>query len=115
MLKKALTIAGSDSSGGAGIQADIKTFSALGLYCTTVITVLTAQNTETVSDVFIIPSKFFKNQLLTTIDDIKPDIIKIGVLYDNSIIEIVHDILYPLKIPIVTEILYYFLELELNF
>ncbi|MER5175939.1 MAG: bifunctional hydroxymethylpyrimidine kinase/phosphomethylpyrimidine kinase [Candidatus Nitrosocosmicus sp.] len=102
-MKKALTIAGSDSSGGAGIQADIKTFSALGLYCTTVITVLTAQNTETVSDVFTIPSKFFKNQLLTTLDDIKPDIIKIGVLYDNSIIEIVHDILYPLKIPIVLD------------
>jgi hydroxymethylpyrimidine kinase/phosphomethylpyrimidine kinase len=102
-LKKALTIAGSDSSGGAGIQADIKTFSALGLYITTVITVLTAQNTETVTDVFTIPSKFFKNQLLTTIQDIKPDIIKIGVLYDNSIIRIVYEILNHLKIPIVLD------------
>jgi hydroxymethylpyrimidine kinase/phosphomethylpyrimidine kinase len=102
-LKKALTIAGSDSSGGAGIQADIKTFSALGLYCTTVITVLTAQNTTTVLDVFTTPSKFFKNQLVSTIDDITPDIIKIGVLYDESIIEIVNEILSPLKIPVVLD------------
>ena len=102
-MKKALTIAGSDSSGGAGIQADIKTFSALGLYCTTVITVLTAQNTTTVLDVFTTPSKFFKNQLVSTIDDITPDIIKIGVLYDESIIEIVNEILSPLKIPVVLD------------
>ncbi len=103
MLIKALTIAGSDSSGGAGIQADIKTFSALGIYATTVITVLTAQNTKTVSDVFVTPPEFFKNQLLTTLEDIKPDIIKIGVLYDDSIIGIVYDILNPLKIPIVLD------------
>src|SRR5919112_2877371 len=102
-MKKALTIAGSDSSGGAGIQADIKTFSTLGLYCTTVLTVLTAQNTKTVSDIFIIPTTFFKEQLISTINDIKPDIIKIAVLYDNSIIDIVFDILYPLKIPIVLD------------
>jgi hydroxymethylpyrimidine kinase / phosphomethylpyrimidine kinase / thiamine-phosphate diphosphorylase len=102
-LKKALTIAGSDSSGGAGIQADIKTFSALGFYCSTVITVLTAQNTETVSDIFIIPSQFFSNQLLSTIKDIEPDIIKIGVLYDNSIIDIVYDTLFQSRIPIVLD------------
>jgi hydroxymethylpyrimidine/phosphomethylpyrimidine kinase len=102
-LIKALTIAGSDSSGGAGIQADLKTFSALGIYGTTVITVLTAQNTKTVSDVCITPAKFFKNQLLTTLEDIKPDIIKIGVLYDDSIIEIVYDALRHLKIPIVLD------------
>jgi hydroxymethylpyrimidine kinase / phosphomethylpyrimidine kinase / thiamine-phosphate diphosphorylase len=102
-LKKALTIAGSDSSGGAGIQADIKTFSALGFYCSTVITILTAQNTETVSDIFITPSKFFSNQLSFTINDIKPDIIKIGVLYDNSIIDVVHDSLFQSKIPIVLD------------
>lgn len=88
-MKKALTIAGSDSSAGAGIQADLKTFSALGVYATTVITTLTAQNTKTVSDVFVVPSNFFKNQLETTLEDIKPDVIKIGVLYDNSIINIV--------------------------
>ena len=102
-MKKALTIAGSDSSGGAGIQADIKTFSALGIYGTTVITVLTAQNTKTVSDVFVTPTEFFKNQLLTTMEDIEPDVIKIGVLYDNSIIEIVYDTLKPLGVPIVLD------------
>ncbi len=102
-MLKALTIAGSDSSGGAGIQADLKTFSALGIYGTTVITILTAQNTKTVSDVFVTPPGFFKNQLLTTLKDIKPDIIKIGVLYDNSIIEIVFDTLKHLKIPIVLD------------
>jgi hydroxymethylpyrimidine kinase/phosphomethylpyrimidine kinase len=102
-LIKALTIAGSDSSGGAGIQADLKTFSALGIYSTTVITILTAQNTKTVSDVFVIPPEFFKNQLLTTLEDIKPDIIKIGVLYDDSIIEIVYDTLRHLQIPIVLD------------
>ncbi len=100
---KALTIAGSDSSGGAGIQADLKTFSALGIYATTVITILTAQNTKTVSDVFIIPPEFFKSQLLTTLEDIKPDIIKIGVLYDDSIIEIVYDALKHINIPIVLD------------
>ncbi|MDQ3084805.1 MAG: bifunctional hydroxymethylpyrimidine kinase/phosphomethylpyrimidine kinase, partial [Thermoproteota archaeon] len=80
-MKKVMTIAGSDSSAGAGIQADIKTFSALGVYGTTVITTLTAQNTSTISDVLVVPSKFFKNQLVTTLEDIKPDVIKIGVLY----------------------------------
>jgi hydroxymethylpyrimidine/phosphomethylpyrimidine kinase len=106
-LKKALTIAGSDSSGGAGIQADIKTFSALGIYGTTVITVLTAQNTKTVSDVFVTPPGFFKNQLLTTMEDIEPNVIKIGVLYENSIIEIVYETLKPLGIPIVLDPILY--------
>ncbi|MGN6708027.1 MAG: bifunctional hydroxymethylpyrimidine kinase/phosphomethylpyrimidine kinase [Candidatus Nitrosocosmicus sp.] len=102
-MKKALTIAGSDSSGGAGIQADIKTFSALGLYGTTVLTVLTAQNTKTVADILVVPEPFFKNQLLSVLDDIKPDIIKIGVLYDTTIIDTVYQALYPLKIPIVLD------------
>ncbi|HEX5519277.1 MAG TPA: bifunctional hydroxymethylpyrimidine kinase/phosphomethylpyrimidine kinase [Candidatus Nitrosocosmicus sp.] len=102
-MKKALTIAGSDSSGGAGIQADIKTFSALGLYGTSVLTVLTAQNTKTVADILVVPEPFFKNQLLSVLDDIKPDIIKIGVLYDTTIIDIVYQVLYPLKIPIVLD------------
>jgi len=98
-----MTIAGSDSSAGAGIQADIKTFSALGVYGTTVITTLTAQNTSTISDVLVVPSKFFKNQLVTTLEDIKPDVIKIGVLYSKSIINIVKNILKNYKNPIVVD------------
>jgi hydroxymethylpyrimidine kinase/phosphomethylpyrimidine kinase len=105
--KKALTIAGSDSSAGAGIQADLKTFSALGIYATTAITTLTAQNTKTVSDIFVVPKKFFKNQLETTIEDVKPDVIKVGVLYDNSIIKIVKDILVDFQKPkIIDPVLY---------
>ncbi|HKX96973.1 MAG TPA: bifunctional hydroxymethylpyrimidine kinase/phosphomethylpyrimidine kinase, partial [Candidatus Nitrosocosmicus sp.] len=102
-MKKVMTIAGSDSSAGAGIQADIKTFSALGVYGTTVITTLTAQNTRTISDILVVPSKFFKNQLTTTLDDIKPDVIKIGVLYSKSIINIVKDILKNFENPIVVD------------
>lgn len=98
-----MTIAGSDSSAGAGIQADIKTFSALGVYGTTVITTLTAQNTRTISDIMIVPSKFFKNQLVTTLEDIQPDVVKIGVLYSKSIINIVKNILKNFNNPIVVD------------
>ena len=98
-----MTIAGSDSSAGAGIQADIKTFSALGVYGTTIITTLTAQNTRTISDILVVPSKFFRNQLVTTLEDIKPDVIKIGVLYSKSIISIVKNILKNFKNPIVVD------------
>lgn len=103
IMKKALTIAGSDSSGGAGIQADLKTFSALGLYCATVITVLTAQNTKTVSDILVIQESFFKNQLLSTLEDFNPDIIKVGVLYDDTIINTVYESLCQSKISIVLD------------
>ena len=102
-MKKALTIAGSDSSAGAGIQADLKTFSALGIYAATVITTLTAQNTKTVSDIFVVPSKFFRNQLKTTLSDVKPDVIKVGVLYDKSIIKIVRDELANYRKPIIVD------------
>ena len=98
-----MTIAGSDSSAGAGIQADIKTFSALGVYGTTVITTLTAQNTRTISDILVVPSRFFRNQLVTTLEDIKPDVIKIGVLYSKSIISIVKNILKNFENPIVVD------------
>ncbi len=98
-----MTIAGSDSSAGAGVQADIKTFSALGVYGTTIITTLTAQNTRTISDILVVPPKFFKNQIVTTLEDIKPDVIKIGVLYSKSIINIVRSILKNFKNPIVVD------------
>ena len=75
---KLLIIAGSDSSGGAGIQADIKTMTALGSYAMTAITALTAQNTTGVSSIVKISSKEISKQIEYTSRDIKPDAVKIG-------------------------------------
>lgn len=81
-----LTIAGSDSSGGAGIQADIKTMSALGCYAMSVITAVTAQNTCGVTGVEPISTNIIEAQLLAVLDDIPPKAIKTGMLYDSSVI-----------------------------
>ena len=82
-----LIIAGSDSSGGAGIQADIKTVTALGSYAMTAITAITAQNTTGVKSIVPIPTKEIFKQITFTIKDIKPDAIKIGMLHSNKVIE----------------------------
>ena len=82
-----LIIAGSDSSGGAGIQADIKTVTALGSYAMTAITAITAQNTTGVKSIVPISRKEIFNQITFTIKDIKPDAIKIGMLHSNKVIE----------------------------
>ncbi|HDR16946.1 MAG TPA: bifunctional hydroxymethylpyrimidine kinase/phosphomethylpyrimidine kinase, partial [Desulfobacteraceae bacterium] len=87
--KTALTIAGSDSSGGAGIQADIKTFSALGCYAMSVITALTAQNTTGVRAIHAVPPEFAAEQLEAVFTDIPPDSVKIGMLYSAELIETV--------------------------
>jgi hydroxymethylpyrimidine/phosphomethylpyrimidine kinase len=87
--KTALTIAGSDSSGGAGIQADIKTFSALGCYAISVITALTAQNTTGVQAIHAVPPEFAAEQLEAIFTDIPPDSVKIGMLYSAELIETV--------------------------
>ncbi|WP_028973031.1 bifunctional hydroxymethylpyrimidine kinase/phosphomethylpyrimidine kinase [Spirochaeta cellobiosiphila] len=102
--KTVLSIAGSDPSGGAGIQADLKTITALGAYGMTVITALTAQNTNGVEDVLGIPSHFVGKQLETILADIIPDSIKIGMLHDSAIIMIICNILkdYP-RIPIILD------------
>ena len=84
---KVLIIAGSDSSGGAGIQADIKTVTTLGSYAMTAITAITAQNTTGVQSIFPIPPKEIFNQIIFTIKDIKPNAIKIGMLHSNKVIE----------------------------
>ena len=76
----ALTIAGSDPSGGAGIQADLKTFSALGAYGTSVLTALTAQNTQGVTGVHLVPVDFVTAQLETLVADVRVDAVKIGML-----------------------------------
>ena len=95
---KILTIAGSDSSGGAGIQADIKTATSLGTYAMTAITALTVQNTKGVKSVVPIPPNEIKNQIIYTANDIKPDAIKIGMLHSKDVIKKVLDSLDILKI-----------------
>jgi hydroxymethylpyrimidine/phosphomethylpyrimidine kinase len=84
-----LTIAGSDSGGGAGIQADLKTFSALGCYGMTAITALTAQNTQGVSGIHAVPPEFLKAQLQAVLDDIGVDAVKIGMLHAPEIVRVV--------------------------
>ena len=89
----ALSIAGSDPSGGAGIQADLKTFSALGVYGTSVITALTAQSTLGVTGVHVVPTEFVTQQLETLIADVRLDAIKIGMLANAGIVVAVRDFL----------------------
>jgi hydroxymethylpyrimidine/phosphomethylpyrimidine kinase len=89
----ALTIAGSDPSGGAGIQADLKTFSAFGIYGASVITALTAQNTTGVSGVFPIPPDFIAAQFHSVISDLKVSAMKTGMLGDAATVEIVASLL----------------------
>ena len=85
----ALSVAGSDSGGGAGIQADLKTFSALGVYGCTVITALTAQNTKGVDGVFDVSPAFVRAQMKAVFDDIAVDAVKIGMLSRAEVIEAV--------------------------
>ena len=95
---KILIIAGSDSSGGAGIQADIKTVTALGSYAMTAITAITSQNTTGVNSIVPIPPKEVKKQILFTSRDIKPDAIKIGMLHSSEVIISVLNALKKIKV-----------------
>ena len=95
---KILIIAGSDSSGGAGIQADIKTVTALGSYAMTAITAVTSQNTTGVSSVFPIDPKEIENQIFFTTKDLRPDAIKIGMLHSVKVINSVIKALNKVKI-----------------
>jgi len=88
-MRTALTIAGSDSGGGAGIQADLKTFAALGVYGTSAITALTAQNTERMTRVFGIPPDMVVAQIDAVADDIAIDAVKTGMLATAPIVEAV--------------------------
>ncbi len=90
-LPKAMTIAGSDSGGGAGIQADLKTFAALGVYGTSVITAVTAQNTVEVAAVAEVPDEVVIAQIDTVAEDIGADAVKTGMLVNRSIIQNVAD------------------------
>ena len=89
MTPIALTIAGSDSGGGAGIQADLKTFSALEVYGASVITALTAQNTQRVEAVHVVPPDFVLAQMRAVASDLNVDAIKIGMLATGPVIEAV--------------------------
>ena len=98
-----LSIAGSDSSGGAGIQADLKTFSALGVYGTTAITAITAQNTQGVHSLFPIPPQMVYEQIIAVINDLHPSFIKIGMLSNIEIVLAVTDALRQYSIPIILD------------
>jgi hydroxymethylpyrimidine/phosphomethylpyrimidine kinase len=95
---KILIIAGSDSSGGAGIQADIKTVTALGSYAMTAITAVTIQNTTGVKSIIPIKPKEISNQIEFTAKDIKPDAIKIGMLHSTNVIKSVINSLEIIKV-----------------
>ena len=95
---KILIIAGSDSSGGAGIQADIKTVTALGSYAMTAITAVTIQNTTGLKSIVGINPKEIFNQIVFTCKDIKPDAIKIGMLHSSNVIKIVIKALNLIKV-----------------
>ena len=103
MLKSALTIAGSDSGGGAGIQSDIKTFSALGIFGCSVVTAITSQNTSELNNIFPIPGKTISNQLQTVISDFSFSAVKIGMVYNSEIMEVVHKQFRNAKIPVVVD------------
>ncbi|WP_136658250.1 bifunctional hydroxymethylpyrimidine kinase/phosphomethylpyrimidine kinase [Nitratireductor sp. XY-223] len=99
-----LTIAGSDPSGGAGIQADLKTIAANGAYGMAVITALTVQNTRGVSGIHTVPAGFVRDQILAIFDDIRVDAIKVGMLADTGTVQAVADCLRLVDaIPVVVD------------
>ena len=95
---KILIIAGSDSSGGAGIQADIKTATCLGAYAMTAVTAVTVQNTKGVKSIVSIPPSEIYNQIIYITKDIKPDAIKIGMLHSTEVIDRVFTSLNKMKV-----------------
>ena len=95
---KILIIAGSDSSGGAGIQADIKTVTSLGSYAMTAVTAVTVQNTKGVKSVIPISANEIKSQIIYTVRDIKPDAIKIGMLHSSKVVKRVIESLKKIKV-----------------
>ena len=102
-MKVALSIAGSDSGAGAGIQADLKTFTSLGVYGCTAITAVTAQNTQEVSSVFEVTPECITEQIRSVILDMPPDAIKIGMVYNKPNIETIRRVLKGSKVPIVLD------------
>jgi hydroxymethylpyrimidine/phosphomethylpyrimidine kinase len=98
-VKKALTIAGSDSGGGAGIQADLKTFMAFGVYGMSAVTALTAQNTVGVQGIFDVPPEFVREQIRSIMTDIGTDAAKTGMLSNAAIVKTVAEAVRGFRIP----------------
>src|SRR5437870_13760377 len=97
-MKQVLTIAGSDSGGGAGIQADIKAMSANGVFAMSVITAITAQNTEEVTEVFELPTSIIAAQIDAVFDDLEVAAVKTGMLSSTEIVKSVAKMLRPQKV-----------------
>ena len=103
MVPRCITIAGSDSGGGAGIQADLKAFAAAGVHGMSAIVALTAQNTREVSAVHEVPAPFVRAQLDAVAGDIGIDAAKTGMLFSRAIIEVVADWLEEYRVPLVVD------------
>jgi hydroxymethylpyrimidine/phosphomethylpyrimidine kinase len=103
LVPRCITIAGSDSGGGAGIQADLKAFAAAGVYGTSAIVALTSQNTREVTAVHELPPSFVRAQLDAVVDDIGIDAAKTGMLYSRAIIDTVADWLAGHPLPLVVD------------
>ena len=99
----ALTIAGSDPSGGAGLQADLKTFQQLGVYGMSVVTLLTVQNTQAVTRVHVLPNDLILEQLLAVLSDIPPRAIKIGAIGNPDVVHTISEVLGDVSCPIVVD------------
>jgi hydroxymethylpyrimidine/phosphomethylpyrimidine kinase len=103
LIPRALTIAGSDSGGGAGIQADLKAFAAAGVHGMSAIVALTAQNTVGVTDVYEVPPEFVRAQLEAVFADIGVDAAKTGMLFSKPLIEAVADFIEQHRVPLVVD------------
>lgn len=102
-MRTALTVAGSDSIGGAGVQADVKAMAVVGIHATSVITAVTAQNTNGVRGVFPIPAEFVKEQLQAVLKDCDVKAVKTGMLYDAEVVGTVADILEDHEMPLIVD------------
>lgn len=100
-MKVVVSIAGSDSSGGAGVQADLKVFEHFGVFGCSVITVLTSQNTTGVREIYEVTPEFVKSQLEAVFEDFEIEAVKIGMLYSNDIINVVKEFISKLDVPII--------------
>ncbi|KAL4785146.1 Phosphomethylpyrimidine kinase-domain-containing protein [Aspergillus varians] len=98
---RVLVVAGSDSSGGAGLEADQRVLAVHGCYALTATTGLTAQNTLGVQDIFVVPAEFVKKQITASLDDIGADVVKLGMLSSAETIDIIADVLASYQIPTV--------------